>query len=314
MNKREPSVATPLSFGERLTVFAWRRVLMPFITMIGGSSAPRGRVREQRYGTLPDEVLDVIAPTPGVAPRTPVIFIHGGGWIAGSKGSFYNRPLLKLADAGHQVFSLNYPLAPERPHPYMLRSLLGGLAWIARTHGVREVHLIGDSAGGNLATMLGLMIANPELLPRFDAIDPATLPAIRSITSLYGVMDRFTFIEDGFPSGRLFLKAYAGENVLDAAQRLAIPVTPTDMELVAIVPPTFLGAGTKDKLARSSGLYAEHLRAHGARVIYRTYEGADHGFFSFGGPEGDALRADVTQFLAEIETTQDVRSPQTMRR
>lgn len=107
-----------------------------------------------------------------------------------------------MADAGYPVFSLNYPLAPERPHPHMLRSLLAGLAWLAREHGVREIHLVGDSAGGNLATMLGLALANPELLARVDTIDPGTLPVVRSITSLYGVMDRVTFREDGFPKGR----------------------------------------------------------------------------------------------------------------
>ncbi len=299
MNPHAISVATRLSTSERLTVFAWRRVLMPFITLIGGSSAPRGRVSEQRYGTLPDEVLDVIAPAPGAAPRTAVVFVHGGGWVAGSKGYFYHRPLIKLADAGYPVFSMNYPLAPERPQPYMLRSLLAGIAWIARTHGVREVHLIGDSAGGNLATMLGLMIANPELLPRFDAIDPATLPAIRSITSLYGVMDRFTFIEDGFPSGRLFLTAYAGAAALDVRQSPAIPVTPMDLGDFAILPRTFVVAGSKDKLARSSLVWAEHLRQRFAQVQYKVYEGADHGFFCFGKGSVE-LSDDVLRFL---ETT-----------
>lgn len=289
-------MATPLSLTDRLTVFAWRRLLMPFITLIGGSSAPRGRVSEQRYGTLPDEVLDVIASVPGVAPRTPVVFIHGGGFIAGSKGYFYNRPMLRLADAGHPVFSLNYPLAPERPHPYMLRSLLAGLAWIARTHGVCDVHLIGDSAGGNLATMLGLMIANREVLPRFDSIDPATLPAIRSITSLYGVMDRFTLIEDGFPSARLFLTAYAGMAALDTHRPPAIPVTPMDLGDFAILPRIFVVAGSKDKLARSSKIWAEHLQRRFSHVQYKVYTGADHGFFSFGTGSVE-LSDDVVRFL-----------------
>ncbi len=296
MNKRELSAATPLSFGDRLTVFGWRRLLMPFITLIGGSSAPRGRVHEQRYGTQPDEVLDVIAPAPGVAPRTPVVFIHGGGFISGSKGYFYNRPLLRLADAGHPVFSLNYPLAPERPHPYMLRSLLAGLTWIARTHGMREVHLIGDSAGGSLATMLGLMLANRELLPRFDAIDPSTLPTIHSITSLYGVMDRFTAIEDGFPSARLFLTAYAGAAALDAHRPPAIPFTPMDLGDFAALPRTFVVAGSKDKLARSSKAWVDHLRQRFTQVQYKVYDGADHGFFCFG--KGSAeLSDDVLRFL-----------------
>ncbi len=291
------SLATPLSFADRLTVFAWRHMAMPLLDVLGGASA-RGRVTEHRYGALPDETVDVIAPPHAGGDGLPIVHVHGGGWIAGSKGRFYTRPLLRLADAGHPVFSLNYPLAPERPHPLMLRSLLAGLAWIAREHAVREVHLIGDSAGGNLATMLGLAIANPELLPVFDSIDPATLPAIRSITSLYGVMDRFTFIEDGFPSARLFLTAYAGAAALDRNRPLAIPAVPMELGDFAILPPTFVVAAAKDKLARSSKLWAEHLLERFTGVEYKVYEGADHGFFCFGTGSVE-LSADVLRFLAE---------------
>lgn len=296
MSTPTASVATPLSFADRVTVRAWRHGLMPFITLIGGSSAPRGRVIEQRYGTQPDETLDVIAPAAGVARRAPVVFIHGGGWVAGSKGRFYHRPLVKLADAGYPVFSLNYPLAPERPHPYMLRSLLAGLAWLVKEHGVGEVHLVGDSAGGNLATMLGLALANPELLARIASVDPATLPVVRSITSLYGVMDRFTFREDGFPSGRLFLEAYAGVAALEATAPLALPVTPMDVGPFTNLPPTFVVAASKDQLARSSKVWAEHLRARFSQVRYQVYEGASHGFFCFGTGSA-AVSDDLLHFL-----------------
>lgn len=279
-----------------MKVFAWRRLMMPLLEVIGGSSAPRGRVTEQRYGTLPDETVDIITPPDDTPPRVPVVFIHGGGWIAGSKGRSYNRPLLRLADAGHLVFSLNYPLAPERPHPLMLRSLLAGLAWLERHHAAHEVHLIGDSAGGNLATMLGLMLANPELLPRFDTIDPSTLPTVRSITSLYGVMDRFTFIEDGFPSARLFLQSYAGSSALDP-QPPAIPVTPMDLGEFAVLPRTFIIGAENDKLARSSKIWAEHLAQRFTQVQYKVYSGAYHGFFSFG--QGSVeLSDDLLRFLA----------------
>lgn len=292
-------MATPLSFSDRVTVKAWRHLLMPGITLIGGSAAPRGRVVEQRYGDRPEERLDVIRPAAGATPRLPVVFIHGGGWVAGSKGRFYHRPLVKLADAGYPVFSLNYPLAPEHPHPAMLRSLLSGLAWLRRTHAVREMHLIGDSAGGNLATMLGLALANPELLARFDTIDPATLPGVRSITSLYGVMDRFTFREDGFPSARLFLQSYAGADALDATRPLALPVTPMDVGHFPNLPPTFVAAGSKDQLARSSKVWVEHLRTKFTQVTYQVYEGASHGFFCFGTGSAE-LSDDVRAFLNGI--------------
>ena len=160
-NESLPAALAPL---ERLGVGVWRHGLVPMFSVINGIAAPRDRVRESRYGEQRDETMDVIAPKMGVPPRSPVVFVHGGGWISGSKGRFYHRPLLGLADAGHPVFSLNYPLAPESPHPGPLRSLLSALALLRRERDLAGVHLIGDSAGGNLAAMLGLALANPNLL------------------------------------------------------------------------------------------------------------------------------------------------------
>lgn len=152
-------IATSISFKDRAGIFFWRNIMMPAIAAIGGKKYPSGRVREFTYGSLKDEKLDFI--TTGIAEekRSAIVHVHGGAWIAGSKGKFYSKPLLKFSDAGYPVFSLNYPLAPEQQHPYLLRSLLKALVWIRRNYPqYASVHLIGDSAGGNLAMMLGIYI------------------------------------------------------------------------------------------------------------------------------------------------------------
>ncbi len=304
MNTVSKPIPTSLSAGDRALVAIWRHGLLPLFAGLRGMAAPAGRVSEKRYGSLPDETMDVISPPSNVTERLPVVFVHGGGWIGGSKGRFYHRPLLGLADAGHVVFSLNYPLAPEMPHPYGLRSLLGALAALHRDGRVSNgIHLVGDSAGGNLATMLGLMLANNEILRVVDDVPRGPLPRVVSVASIYGVLDRTSWLSDGFPSARLFLKSYAGEAALDAAQTPPIPVTPMDVPDVENIPPTFIGIGSKDKLARTSQIYSDHLRGRGARVTYKTYEGADHGFYCFAEPQGDALRADVIQFLADVEAS-----------
>ena len=297
----EQSQPTPLSFGDRAMVAIWRRGVIPLFGVIRGMSPPPGRVVERRYGDLPDETMDVIEPLSASTKRLPVVFFHGGGWLGGSKGAFYTRPMLALADAGHRVFSLNYPLAPEYPHPQAILSILRALAKLYREENIRALHLVGDSAGGNLAAMVALIVANPELHRKFVTESADVLPTVCSAVSLYGVLDRTSWIKDGFPSARLFIQAYAGASALDPAYSPVLPITPMDVPNIEIVPPMFIGVGSKDLLARSSPIYAEHLASRGAKVTYKVYEGADHAIYCFEGAQSDELRRDVGAFLAANE-------------
>ena len=117
--------------------------------------APPSGVVEHAYGQNAAERLEYLAPRAAGPRRTPIVYIHGGGWILGKKES-YTRYLSFLADAGYPVFNLEYPLAPENPHPGILRALFRALDWIAREFpDDQSVHFMGDSAGGNAASGKG---------------------------------------------------------------------------------------------------------------------------------------------------------------
>ena len=159
-----------ITFKDKVGVFFWRRMIMPIITAIGGKKFPKGIVvKEFAYGNLNDEKLDFIAPYKASEKQIAIVHIHGGAWIAGSKGKFYSKPLVKFSTEGYPIFSLNYPLAPEQQHPYMLRSLVKALVWIKKNYPEYEtIHLIGDSAGGNLAMMLGIYLSLKEVIKLFS--------------------------------------------------------------------------------------------------------------------------------------------------
>jgi acetyl esterase/lipase len=275
--------STKLTWKDKSAVFFWRNVLSPVVTALTGKRFPKGRVTGSAYGDLKDEELDFIAPGTAPEKQPAIVHIHGGGWIAGSKGRFYTRPLLKFADAGYPVFSLNYPLAPERPHPHMLLSLLKALVRIKEKYPQYEsIHLIGDSAGGNLAMMLGIVISNPELCEKLDNIDISRLPEIKSVADIFGVNDRITWVEERFPGAELFVKAYAGEKAGEHNFGSGIPVTPMDFESVKNLPPVFIAGAGNDKLLRSSKIWAERIGKQFKDVEFKIYEGAEHGFFCFG--------------------------------
>lgn len=97
-----------------------------------------------------------------------ILYHHGGGFTCG--GINYARILAgKLAVAtGMEVFSYAYRLAPEHPYPAQLEDALK--AWdylMLKGYGAKQVCLAGDSAGGNLALELCLLLKETErMLPR----------------------------------------------------------------------------------------------------------------------------------------------------
>ena len=282
------------------------RLARPAIRAFGAVSRMRRRPPappvapvEHAYGEHPRERLTYLAPRPGTAPRGAVLYFHGGGWIIGAKETY--TPFLSfLAEAGYPVFNIGYPLAPENPHPGILRSLFRALDWIAEHHPeVTGYHTMGDSAGGNLCTMLGLLAHNPGLLGAIDPDRTAPLPlTCHSIVSIYGVLDRLSWIEDEFPGGPMMLELYAGKAAFEAEVGPDLAITPMDLEFSS-VPPTLLTVGTEDPLLRSSRMFAERLGAGPGKVMLREYPGEPHGFFNFGTSEAAArMNTDILDFLA----------------
>lgn len=295
-----PATARHLSIRQRAGVFAWRSLMatIRFATRFRRLSPP-GAITNHSYDAHKDERIELIEPRADAPTRAPVVFVHGGGWICGKK-EIYTRDLLFLAEAGHPVFNVEYPLAPERPHPHMLLSLLESLAWIRRQHPEHEsVHLMGDSAGGNLAVMLAILTENPALIRTLDPDFTPVLPRTQSVVSVYGVLDRLSWIEKGFPSALLMLYCYGGPEARKPEVDPAYAITPVDLEFAAL-PPTMIAVGSKDPLAESSRICAEHLRKHFEPVEYEVYPGETHGFFNRAGrPACQKLRGDILGFFEQ---------------
>lgn len=262
-------------------------------------------MERRRYGSKRDETLEILHPAPAHPARGPVVYVHGGGWICGSP-ELYTRDLGFLGESGRRVFNLGYPLAPEHPHPGPLRALLQALAWV-RDHydEAEEVHLMGDSAGGNLVMMLGWMLHDASLRERLiPGTGELVLPRVRSIVSLYGVLDRLSWIEHGLPGASLMLYCYGGPGAFETRVGIEGTLTPMDLEDEALSsgapPPCFLVAGGRDPLAESTRIAHRRLHALGGRVRMETYENEGHGFFNQAWREDSRrLRRDVLSFFDE---------------
>ncbi|HEU5161411.1 MAG TPA: alpha/beta hydrolase [Streptosporangiaceae bacterium] len=142
----------------------------PVVRLVVGATqtiyAPR-RVHEATfaYGGDPAQRFDAywtvrLGDPAGWAERRPgVLILHGGYWLGGDK-STWRATARRLAARGYVVFSANYRLSGRAPWPAQLQDAAAALGYIqrhARTFRLdpRRMVVIGSSAGGQLATMLG---------------------------------------------------------------------------------------------------------------------------------------------------------------
>ncbi len=112
----------------------------------------------------PSESLNVYLPQGPVPPggRPVLIAIHGGGWRRLDKAGYGDRIASAFVPRGYVVVAPNYMLsAPGRSSwPDNLEDVRSAVAWVrtnADALGINpnEVAAIGESAGANLAALLG---------------------------------------------------------------------------------------------------------------------------------------------------------------
>ena len=128
-------------------------------------------------------------------PETPrgsrlVVWIHGGGWRAGSK----NRCSLSwLSGHGYTVASISYRFTDVARFPAQLHDCKAAIRWLrahAPDHGYRaeRIAVAGSSAGGHLAALLGTTGGNDKLEGKVGGnLDQSS--RVQAVVDFYGATD-----------------------------------------------------------------------------------------------------------------------------
>ncbi len=96
---------------------------------------------------------------PGADETRALLYIHGGGFVAGVPAN--HRPLTwRLAEGvGIPVYAIDYRLAPEHPYPAALDDCVAAYrALLAKGLSAEHIAIGGDSAGGNLTLVTALKL------------------------------------------------------------------------------------------------------------------------------------------------------------
>ena len=138
--------------------------------------------------------LDIYQPKNIDTPRPVLIFIHGGGWTKGKKED-YLVYLIDFANKGYITASVSYRLVPEAHYPAPVEDVKCAVRWI-RAHAADymidpdKIAVIGGSAGGYLALMIGYLADVPEL--NGPCLEDTISSRIQAVVDLYGPVDLTT--------------------------------------------------------------------------------------------------------------------------
>jgi acetyl esterase/lipase len=227
-----------------------------------------------RYGISyapgdPDAVLDVYAPAAAKIPLPAVVWVHGGGFVSGSRKDL-DGYLRILAARGFVTVAVDYTTAPEARFPTPLRQTSAALAHVraeAGRYGIDpdRIFLAGDSAGAQIAAQTALAISDPAYA-RQVGLDPGfPRAALRGVVLYCGPYDATSLNFEGSFGAfmRTVIWAYAGTPDPRDPRVAALAVTP---HLTAGFPPAFVSVGNADPLAPQSYAFAAALRARGSEV------------------------------------------------
>lgn len=102
-----------------------------------------------------------------------IVYIHGGGLVWGSREDIKSEQVEFYLNAGFNVFSIDYRLAPETKLPEIKTDIEDALKWL-KEDGVKQfdynpdkIAVIGGSAGGYLALLTGTFDVKPSVIVSF---------------------------------------------------------------------------------------------------------------------------------------------------
>lgn len=219
--------------------------------------------------------LDLYQPA-GLEGRVPgLIFIHGGAWSGGSR-EMYRYYTLRFAQRGYVAATISYRLSGEAPFPAAVEDAKCAVRWLranAATYHVDpdKIAVIGGSAGGHLALMVGYSAGVPELEGQGGHAGVSS--RVAAVVDLYGPYDLTTeFARKAGP-----VKRFLGGKTYEEAPELYLRASPKHY-LQKDAPPTLILHGTIDDVVPidQSDALAARLAELGVPYVYDRLTGWPH--------------------------------------
>lgn len=137
--------------------------------------------------------LDLYVPKGGDGPLPLIVWIHGGGWQAGSKDGC---PMAYFVTRGYTVASINYRLSQHAIYPAQIDDCQAAIKWLRKNASKyridpENIGVVGASAGGHLVALVGVLGAGTK--NKADRVD------VQCVVDVFGPTDFLTIWSQSDP-------------------------------------------------------------------------------------------------------------------
>jgi acetyl esterase len=216
--------------------------------------------------------------TPEGSPSFPIlVYFHGGGFALGSVDTHDALCRALCNGSGCIVASVDYRLAPEHKFPAAVEDAFAATHWVADHAPALQgdparIAVGGDSAGGNLATVVALLARDrggPDL--RYQLL-------LYPVTDHTFGMPSYEENGSGYMLSRSDMEWYRDQYLSTEADRRNPLASPLLAEELRGMPPALVITAEYDPLRDEGEAYAARLAEAGVPTVLTRYNGMIHGF------------------------------------
>lgn len=225
----------------------------------------------------------------GTGPFPIIVYYHGGGWVIANLDTYDASARGLSEQVGAVVVSVHYRQAPEHKFPTAHNDANAAYEWVTKNASsingdANRIAVVGESAGGNLATNVSIMARDKGLAKPLHQV------LIYPIANNDMNSESYQKNANAKPLSKAMM-AWFMDNYLPKKSMSSDPRIALVKANLKDLPPTTIITAEIDPLLSDGELLRDKLKDSNVDVNYKKYDGVTHEFFGMATVVSEAKEA-----------------------
>ena len=234
--------------------------------------------------------LRIYTPKTNMDSFPVIVYYHGGGWVIANLDTYDASAKAMSEQTGSIVVSVAYRQGPEFKFPTAHNDSYAAYQWVlknaASIKGSKQIALVGESAGGNLAASVSMMARDNKIaMPVYQVL-------VYPIAGNDLNTESYQKNANAKPLDKGLMQWFFDNYLPNPAAGIDPKINLVKANLKGM-PPTTIITAEYDPLQSEGKMLADKLKEVGVSVNYKNFNGVTHEFFGMGSVVRGAAQANM---------------------